>query len=251
MALKKKKKDNAEQDITEQETGGKGIIALIIILIIVIWLIVLGFLINRDVGGFGSNVLYPVLKDVPVINQILPEPSTEDTTQYPYATLEDAMNRINELESQLAVAQSAQTDNAAYVADLEQRAQQLEEYKANEAEFEDTKQKFDEQVVFADNAPDIEEYKEFYEQIEPANAESLYKQTLEQLQQDQETQDYVKIYSAMKPKQAAAIFDTMTSELELVAQILTAMSAENSSAILGLMNADTAARLTQIMNPSE
>ena len=27
---------------------------------------------KMDVGGFGSNVLTPILKDVPVINKILP-----------------------------------------------------------------------------------------------------------------------------------------------------------------------------------
>ncbi len=32
--------------------------------------------------------------------------------------------------------------------------------------------------------------------------------------------DYVKAYSQMKPKQAAAIFDTMTDNLELVAKDL-------------------------------
>lgn len=250
MALGKKKK-NKEQETAEHESGGKGLVALITVLIIVIWLVVLGFLIKLDVGGFGSNVLYPILKDVPVVSNILPEPDTEDTTQYPYATLEDAMNRISELETQLADAQASQSANADYVADLEQRAAQLEEYKANEAAFEELKQSFDEQVVFSDNAPDIEEYRQFYESIEPENAETLYKQVLEQQQVTQEVTDYVKIYSSMKPKQAAAIFDTMTDDLELVAQILNEMNAEDSAAILGLMNADTAAKLTQIMNPSE
>ena len=31
--------------------------------------------------------------------------------------------------------------------------------------------------------------------------------------------DYVKTYSSMKPKEAAAIFDTMTDNLQLVADI--------------------------------
>ena len=62
---------------------------------------------------------------------------------------------------------------------------------------------------------------------------------------------YVLMYSSMKPKQAAAIFDTMTNDLKLVAKILKAMDADSSASILGAMNAETAAKLTKIMNPSE
>ena len=59
------------------------------------------------------------------------------------------------------------------------------------------------------------------------------------------------MYSSMKPKQAAAIFDTMTNDLKLVAKILKAMDADASSSILGAMNSDTAAKLTKIMEPTE
>ena len=64
-------------------------------------------------------------------------------------------------------------------------------------------------------------------------------------------EQYISMYSNMKPKQAAAIFDTMTNDLNLVAKILKAMDADTSAGILGAMNAETAARLTKIMEPSE
>lgn len=70
-------------------------------MIILIWLAVFAFLVKLDVGGIGSNVLYPVLKDVPVINKILPEASEEQQAQegnYKYNTLKSANDRINELE---------------------------------------------------------------------------------------------------------------------------------------------------------
>lgn len=98
---------------------------------------------------------------------------------------------------------------------------------------------------------DINEYKNYYEQIDPANAEAIYKRVVEQLENEKKVEDYVSMYSSMKPKQAAAIFDTMTNDLKLVAKILKAMDAEASSSILGAMNAETAAKLTKIMNPSE
>ena len=48
------------------------------------------------------------------------------------------------------------------------------------------KQKFDEEVVFSDNAPDISNYQEYYEAIDPANAQVIYRQVLEQQKKDKE-----------------------------------------------------------------
>ena len=113
------------------------------------------------------------------------------------------------------------------------------------------KEKYYEEVVFSDKAPDIKEYKKFYEQVDPANAEILYKQVCEQLEQDDEIKDYAQTYSKMKPKEAAAIFDSMTDNLSLVAKILNAMDAQSRGNILGKMDSATAAKVTKIMNPSQ
>jgi flagellar motility protein MotE (MotC chaperone) len=79
----------------------------------------------------------------------------------------------------------------------------------------------------------------------------IYRQVVEQTAVDEELEDYVKAYSSMKPKEAAAIFDTMTDNLKLVAEILENMDAQSRADILGKMDADTAAKVTEIMKPSE
>ena len=74
--------------------------ALIALIIIIIWLVVFAFLIKLDVGGIGSNVLYPVLKDVPLVNKILPSVSEEQQAEegnYKYTTLKSANARIDNL----------------------------------------------------------------------------------------------------------------------------------------------------------
>ena len=95
------------------------------------------------------------------------------------------------------------------------KAKELDTYKQNEADFEKEKEKWYEDVVFSEDAPDISNYKEYYESIDAANAEVLYKQVVEQTLTDEQMDDYVKTYSSMKPKEAAAIFDTMTDNLQL------------------------------------
>lgn len=255
---KKKRKDTDlltdEMDQEEEKETSKVLIFFVSLLIVLIWLGIIGVLIKCDVGGFGSSVLYPMWKDVPYLNRILPDVekdlySTEDT-QYPYGSLAEAVERIKELERQVDALSAQSVTDSDTITQLEEQQKELQAYREREAEFEKQKEKFYEEVVFSDKAPDIEQYKIFYESIEKDNAEILYKQVVQQLQKDAEIEDYVKAYSSMKAKDAAEIFNTMTDDLELVAKILQGMNASARGNILAEMNADTAAKVTEILNPS-
>ncbi len=250
-ARKKAKADRDELEDENESTGNKFVLFVVTLLVIVIWLGIIALLIKTDVGGFGSTVLYPYLKDVKYVNKVLPEVSSDADvdTEHQFDSIDDAVNRIKELELQLDEANSSLTTDSETIDSLQSQVDELSTYKEAEAEFEAEKEKFYEEVVFSDQAPDISEYKTYYESIEPENAEVLYKQVVEQLQTSQEISDYATTYSSMKPKEAAAIFDTMTDNLSLVADILQAMDAESRANILGKMSADTAAKVTEIMEP--
>ena len=254
LAKKEAKKNGTADEFEEESGGGKAAVVFVTLMIIVIWIAILAVLIHFDVGGFGSTVMQPILKDVPYVNKILPKTEEEETktkedSKYPYKTVDEAVAYIKELEKELADAKESNSENDAYVADLEAQAAPWKEYKDNEQKFEEEKAKFYKEVVFSDQAPDINEYKKYYESIDPQNAENLYKQVVEQQEKDDDMSDYVKAYSQMKPKQAAAIFDTMTDNLELVAKILSAMKADARGDILGNMKTDTAAKVTKLMEP--
>ena len=102
-AKQKKAQRAAESDELEEESGGSKVAVFFVsLLIIIVWLAIIALLIKWDVGGFGSGVLAPILKDVPYVNKILPddavkEISTEDSA-YAYDTMADAVERIKELE---------------------------------------------------------------------------------------------------------------------------------------------------------
>lgn len=70
---KKKGEENLDDEDEEPGTGGKAIVALVALVIIAIWLAIFALVIKMDVGGFGSTVMTPLLKNVPVLNKILPE----------------------------------------------------------------------------------------------------------------------------------------------------------------------------------
>ena len=238
----------------EEKIGSKLVLFFVTLLIIAIWLGIIAILIKSDVGGFGSSVLYPMLKDVPYVNKILPEPDAdyvEQESQSTYGSLDEALERIKELEQQLDTALGQNADDQKTIDELQLQIDELMVYKEEEAAFEKEKEKFYEEVVFSDEAPDISEYRAYYESIDPENAEVLYKQVIEQITYDESVQDYVKTYSQMQPKDAAKIFDQMTDNLGLVADILSNMGTKTRADILAAMDVETAARLTEIMEPKK
>lgn len=256
-ARKKEEKKNRKQmegetPEEEEEGGSKAAVIIATIIFIAIWLAILALVIKMDIGGFGSTVLQPILKDVPYINKILPETVQEEEpvdAQYPYTTLSEAIDRIKELEVELSNAQNQTQGNSDYVAQLEAEVERLKGFESEQSAFEEQKTQFYKEVVFNENAPDISEYRAYYESIDPANAEVLYKQVIQQEEADSKIQDYVNTYASMKPKQAAALMEAMKDDLKLVAKILNNMDTDARAKILDAMDSEVAARLTKIMEP--
>ncbi|MFP3154093.1 hypothetical protein LQZ18_06595 [Lachnospiraceae bacterium ZAX-1] len=251
---KKQSKGQADPETEEESSsaGSKLLVVVVTFVIVAIWIAILALLVRLDVGGFGSTVLQPILKDVPYVNKILPKVASGEEpidAQYPYATLDEAVNRIKELELEVSQGLETQKNDAEYVQQLEAENNRLQQFEQEQATFEELKTKFYKEVIYADNAPDIKEYQSYYESIDPANAEILYKQVVAQSANDQEVLDYANTYAGMKPKQAAAILEQMTDKLKLVAKILENMQTQARADILGAMDPVVAAKLTEIMEP--
>ena len=157
---KAEKKQMQEEESQEEEESGGSKLAVILatIVFIAIWLAILALIIKMDIGGFGSTVLHPILKDVPVINKILPETEKEPVVdaQYPYTTLDEAIARIKELEVELSDTQSQSKGNSDYVSQLEAEVARLREFENEQSAFEEEKTKFYKEVVFNENAPDVD-----------------------------------------------------------------------------------------------
>ena len=198
-------------------------------------------------------VICVIIKDVPVLNRILPGNSVTETTNSGayggYTSLQDAVDQIKSLELQLEQIQNASSAKDEELDQLKAEVLRLKEFENQQVEFQRIQKEFYDEVVYSDKGPGAEEYKKYYESMDPATAEYIYKQVVTQLQESQEVQDYAAAYSAMKPKQAAAIFEQMTNNLDLAARILKVMSADDRGAILGAMNSEVAAKITKIMDP--
>lgn len=147
----KKAKKNHEADKPDAENddsdsvSSKIVMVLVTILIIAIWLGIFAVFVKADVGGFGSTVLAPALKDVPVLSKILPDSgnitASESTETAGYTNLDDAVSRIKELEKQLDDANSKNQADAQTINDLNAQIQDLSTYKEEQAD-----------VIFVDTA---------------------------------------------------------------------------------------------------
>lgn len=256
---KRRAKEISMQEEQLDDEGGGVSVFLVTTLIVIVWIAILCLLIKLDVGGFGSGVLAPALKDVPVINKILPasneiqpEEAAGDAQEEDYggySSLKEAVDYIKELELELQRAQSAGAASAEEVASLKAQVARLQTFEDNQVEFQRIKTEFYEEVVYAENGPGEEAYKKYYESIDPTTAEYLYKQVVQQVEESNEVKEYAQAYSEMKPAAAAKIFEEMTDNLGLASRILSSMSAEDRGNILAAMDPAIAARITKIMDP--
>lgn len=255
---KKRAKEIASREaelFDEDDEGNSGSVFAVTFVIVLIWVAILCLVVKLDFGGFGSSILTPLLKDVPIVNKILPDNTdvvvneSEVESYGGYSNLREAVDYIKELELELERAQSAGTASAEEITKLKAEVERLKTFEESQVEFQRIKTEFYEEVVYAENGPGIEEYRKFFEEMDPAVAEYLYKQVVQEIEESDDVKDYAKAYSAMKPKQAAAIFESMTDNLELAARILSVMEAEDRGKILGVMDAEIASKLTKIMDP--
>lgn len=267
-AQKEKEREFADRTAEINGDNAGGLATLVItFLIILIWLAIMALLVKLDVGGFGSDILAPMLKDVPYLNLILPEGSVEKkpaatgdatadtgtgTSEGGVESIEDARAYITKLEKLL---QDEMAQNAALTAENEKlnaEVARLEPFEQQQKDFYAEKEKFYEEVVYSDKSPDPEKFAQYYELIDPDNAAAIYQKIKQQGADDTAIRAFATTYSGMKAKSAAKIFDEMVNEnqIELVAKILAQMSVETRGDILAAMKEENAAKLTQLLEPT-
>ena len=233
----------------KEESSGKFGTFLIILIFLLIWITALALLVKLDVGGLGTT-LRPYLKDVPGISLILPGVSDEQIQweeNYPYKNMDEAMNEVETLHKRVA---QLEKENSAYAIEntqLKTENNRLKIFEDNVAEFEERVKRFDQYVVFNDKAPDVSVYKEFYESIEPENAERLYQYVVELMKYDEGVVTQAELFANMKPGQAAEALQEMTADIEFITKVLLAMKKDNATEIMNKMDALFVAKVMQRM----
>ena len=236
----------------EGKKGISGSAILIMVLIIISFLSTMALLIKCDVGGFGSEVLRPVFKDVPIINKILPDASDEEVAKesdYPYSTLSEALDQIKIMDEEINAKDAEILSLNDKISELTKEVDQLTVYKTEQEEFEKKKNEFYDEIVYGDSAPDADTYIEWYNQIDSERAEQIYADMIAARQADQEILELAATYENMKPKNAADILQSMKNDMDTVALIMNNMSAEKRADVLAAMEPEFAASITKKLLP--
>lgn len=236
----------------DEKAGGKLLSVVIIFLIVVVWLAAMIILIKLDVGHFGSQVLRPVLKDVPVINLILPPASDDEMlteTDLPYRTLAEALARIEELNAQNAANEAAIQDLQEQVQEKNNEIARLQVFEADQEAFKKLKDEFYNEIVYGNSAPDADTYREWYESIDAEAAEEIYRQVIASDADSAELKEIATAYAEMDAKAAAEILQTMPGDLDTVAKIMNNMSSSDKAEILAEMEPEFAANITKKLMP--
>ena len=252
--VKRRAKEIARQEEALGDEDGNGLMTFAAtVFIVVLWLAVIAVVIKLDIGGFGSSVMTPILQNVPVLNKILPGNSvteTNDPDSYGgYSSLSEAVAYIRDLELEVERLQTSNNVKEADNESLRAEVRRLQEFEAAQVEFQRIQKEFFDEVVYSDKGPGAEEYKKWYEAMNPTTAESLYKQVIVQLEESSAFQEFARSFAQMKPKAAAQLLEEMT-DLNRVARILLALNAEERAAIMNQMTAEFGARVATIMDPN-
>ena len=239
------------RDMDKEERGGGKILTIpIIFLIVLIWLAILALLIKFDVGNLGSEVLRPVLKDIPVINRILPDVSEEQEAYenaYPYKNLAEAVEYINKLQEEADKLREENSDYAIRQAEMQKEIDSLLHYEEEQDAFAKLREEFDREVVFNDKAPSTDEYLKWYASMYPNNAGKIYEELLEKQMIEDNIQQYADYLAGIDAGDAAAILSEMPSDIDLICRLLECMKKSQVSDILAEMEPLFAARIVNRM----
>jgi len=240
---------------------GKLMTILTVLLVAVIILAVFGgvfyFIIFNNIGGVTERN-YSAIKKIPVLNLALPEPP--DPLNPKYMTDSEIRKQYVEfrtenekLKEQLAEAQKKieeykvfKDNNDELTRQADEKTQDLAAREAAAAEKEldlkELQKKIDTLIAKGDSAA----YAEYYESIEPENAQMIYEKVLVERQIDAQIKKFAQVYAEMDPAAAAAIFEELgTSRIEMIAESLMAMNKTDSAEILESMTPDFAAKVTE------
>jgi flagellar motility protein MotE (MotC chaperone) len=247
--LRAKEMEEAEAELNGHIHGGLSSF-LLILLIILVWLLLMAIMIKFNILGLGDT-LTPALKDIPYIKNLLPGAQTvqmnnsgEDSSQ----VVADNSDYVASLEQELSRQLALNASYAATIDKLNAEVARLEPFEEEQAEFDKQRQQFYQDIVYNDNAPDASAYASYHAMIAPEEAAEIYEQIASDEISDEEVKVYAATFTAMKPKEAAAIFNNM-SNITLVARILQQMGSDDRAKIMGKLDTEVAEKVTELLEP--
>ena len=217
------------------------IVLLTLIGLILIFIMMVAF----NVFGLRDNMLYPLLRNIPVIGNLVPEAAA--------IADDDIVTAMANLEAET---QMLAAENASLEADLEiltGMLEQLERENARLAEFEAVHQQFliDRETFYRNLAlenPDA--FLIFFETMHPALAEEMFARLASEQIDEERWRNYLASWSNMNPVHVARVIETMlTTDMRLIVDVMLELPEPFRGTILNALSADSAAAVLRQMEP--
>jgi len=220
---------------------------IVVILILVLWLAILAIIIKLDVGGLGT-ILRPTLKDVPIINTLLPKLTEEELAvekNYPFYTLSGAMDYIHDLEDYIKLLEDENARLSEANADLEKEVARLKFFEDDVLNFEARKKRFDFEVVFSDKSPPLDVFYDFYREMNPDTAEQIFELIARAKVYTDAIREEAAYLKTMKPARAAETLEESTADIGRIVLIFDCMKVAEAAAIMDKMDPLYVAKILQ------
>lgn len=242
-------KEKKTIDHEENKNGSKPILFLLSFIVLIGAFILL---VKLDIGGLGSNVLGPKLKNIPVINLILPKMPAEeagnlDLSNYNFETIDEAIERLKATEILLKEKEKEAEKLNETLSQNKTEIDRLKVFEGEQVQFGIDKAEFDQ--LIAEQA-DPEAFMAYVEKMYPDSALKIYESLIVEKKVNEEIKSVASMYQEMKPKNAAAILEeTVNKDIDMAAQILLQLDPSQAGAILAAMDKTVADKVSRYMYP--
>ncbi|NLU51841.1 MAG: hypothetical protein GXX10_03125 [Clostridiaceae bacterium] len=262
MADKQKLVDNTPEpqgSVKVKKPGGiLHSLVVVLLAVLVVFAVSAGvfyFTVKNNINGIADS-LRPSIKDNPLLSLALPkeydaeDPSllTEEELKKKY---NEFRNKIAELEKSLEESNSTIEElnqKLASVGDeqaiLEENKQLLAQIMEEMEKIEEEKKSISEMVIRGDT----EGFKNYFEKVDKATAEAIYKEIVAQGAVDEEKKALSKSFSSMDPESAAQVLTELyKKDKEVLLDIFEGLKADAGASILAQMEPQTAADITKML----
>ncbi len=241
LSSKEAKRELKAQRKREKKPGKVGLIILFVFLFLAVAAVVTWIF---NIFDLREQVYIPLLRNVPIVSNLLPSPETAGAEQV--LTQEQLLAKVQELETQLDKSdkdlKAANDKNKVFTDELT-RLQAIEEQQLT---FKAEKEAYERGV--AENDPNA--FVKFFESVSPETAESIYREIIGTVEENKNLKKYVATYQGMDETAAAKLLEELvTTDMDLVVLILKNIDNRKTSAILAAMTPANAARITKRMAP--
>ncbi|MCT4613039.1 MAG: hypothetical protein N4A47_06700 [Clostridia bacterium] len=227
--------------MAEEKKKSGGILWIVIFLALVIGF---GSVVRFNVGNMTELYFREPLSGIPVVKNILPPPPIEE--KYNYYSNHEFVAEIESLEAKVLALETNNKNIAEENKKQKEEIAILKVYEKQQEQFAATKKEFDEAVIDVDR----EDFSKFFKEVYPENAERIYKEIATKEVYDDQIKKYATTYSDMESSSAAKILESMmTTDSELVANVLKIIDSEKRADILANMSVKNASKIAKRMAP--